>query len=86
MGVMTMAKAPRTGESAPLPIGPGTGTVRVNGDLAYMISWICELEEIKSPQLMDPLIRPQILARFEKHRETVEGIEELKRKGRRPRE
>ena len=59
----------------------GTTTVRVNGDLGYMISWICEIEDLKQHQLLDPLLRPQITSRFSRIKDTVDRIEDLKLKG-----
>jgi hypothetical protein len=42
----------------------GTKMVRINADLVNMLSWIARLESISTAQLIDPLIRGPVEARF----------------------
>jgi hypothetical protein len=60
----------------PAPAADETGTrqVRVNGDIGEMIGWIYEIEGVSSAVLLDPLVRPQVTARYERIRATVEKI------------
>lgn len=48
--------------------------VRVNADLGEMIAWIARVEEVSTSQLLDPMLRPQILARYERVRPSVEKM------------
>lgn len=54
-----------------------TATVRVFADLAEMIGWIVRLEGTPSSNLIDPLIRPQITARFETLRKDIDAIKRI---------
>lgn len=45
-----------------------TTHIRVHKDLADMIGWICRVEKgSSSAQLLDPMVRPQITARYNKY-------------------
>lgn len=53
-----------------------TRQVRVNDDLAWMISWIVRFDStLTSATLLDPMIRDKIVAMFEPIRAQVEKIE-----------
>lgn len=55
----------------------GTRAVRLFDDLADMISWIVSLandSKVTAASLVDPLLRPQIVARYERIRPQVERI------------
>jgi hypothetical protein len=52
----------------------GTRQVRVMEDLGEMISWIIRVEGGKTANLLDPMIRAQITARYQKHKEVIEKI------------
>jgi hypothetical protein len=56
----------------------GSSSVRLASDLARMVKWICEIEKLRAHELLDPLVRPQITARFERIREKAEEIERIK--------
>ena len=55
-------------------------SIRVGSEIARMVSWICEIEGITSVELIDPLIRPAILARFERMKKEVAEIERMQEK------
>lgn len=57
-----------------------TATLRVFSDLAEMIGWIVRLDGVSSANLLDPLIRPQISARYETIRKDVDAIKKLEAK------
>jgi hypothetical protein len=59
---------------------PGSKLVRVHADVAEMISWITRLEGMSATSLLDPLIRPQITARYEVLRKDIEAIKRLESK------
>lgn len=61
---------------------PGSKLVRVHADLAEMVSWITRLEGMSASSLLDPLLRPQITAKFESLRKDVEAIKKLESKHR----
>lgn len=52
----------------------GTRLIRAFDDLADMISWIVRVEGGTTAQLIDPMIRPQVVARYTKHLAVVERI------------
>ncbi len=52
----------------------GTRHLRVYGDLADMVGWIVRIEKTSSAKLVDPLIRPQITARYKQIEKLVEQI------------
>ena len=55
--------------------GPAnTRLIRAFEDLADMIAWIVRVEGGKTANLIDPMLRPEVTARYEKHRETIERI------------
>lgn len=63
---------------------PGSKLIRVHADVAEMVSWITRLEGMSASALLDPLIRPQITARFESLRKDVEAIKRLESKHKGP--
>ncbi len=71
-----MAKAKTSDEE-------GTRQVRVFEDVGEMISWIIRVEGGKTANLLDPMIRSQVTARYQKHKEVIDKIraaeEELER-------
>lgn len=56
--------------------------VRVSADLAEMIGWIVRIQGGTVAQLVDPLIRPQISARYAALRPAIEAIEAAEAKAR----
>jgi hypothetical protein len=48
--------------------------IRVNADLGEMIAWIVRVEETTTAQLLDPMLRAQIVARYKKIEAAVEEI------------
>ncbi len=72
MLTMTQKKKPR-----PTP----TKMVRVQSDLADMLSAIIEVDGEAISDILDPLIRPQITARYANVKERYEAIQKLKNKG-----
>ena len=52
----------------------GTRQVRVFEDVGEMISWIVRVEGVKTSNLLDPMIRAQVTARYQKHKEVIEKI------------
>lgn len=56
----------------------GSQSIRVSQDLARMVAWICEIEGLSALELVDPLIRPSITARFERIKKQIEEIEKIK--------
>lgn len=81
MAALLMAKPKESASQGDFVPRTGSSTVRLSADLAYMVGWICEIEELTSIELLDPLLRKSVEARFERIRPTVQQIEELKRKG-----
>ena len=55
-----------------------TRMVRVHGDLADMIGWLVRIEGGTVAGLLDPLLRPQLVARYERIRPAVEQITKLR--------
>lgn len=51
-----------------------TRQVRVFTDIAEMLSWIVRIEGGSTANLLDPLIRGPILARFKTHEDVVTKI------------
>lgn len=49
----------------------GTRQIRVFEDLGEMISWIIRVEGGTTANLLDPMIRAQILARYTKHQDVI---------------
>lgn len=66
-----MAKTgrPTTGEG-----DRGTRQVRVMEDIAEMCGWIVRVEGGTTAQLLDPMVRAEIEARYERHRAAIEKI------------
>ncbi len=56
--------------------------VRLSNDLAGMISWIVKLEGGTASQLLDPLIRGPIQARYAKIKPQVEKIKRAQEEAR----
>jgi hypothetical protein len=55
--------------------GPAnTRLIRAFEDIADMLAWIVRIEGGTTANLIDPMLRPQVTARFERHRETVDRI------------
>lgn len=55
--------------------GPAnTRLIRTFEDIADMIAWIVRIEGGTTANLIDPMLRPEITARYEKHKETIERI------------
>lgn len=52
----------------------GTRQIRVNEDLADMISLVVRVIGGSSATLVDPMIRPDVVALYEKHKAAIEGI------------
>ena len=51
--------------------------VRMHSDLADMIGWICRVQGGTAALLIDPLVRPQITARYKQIETVVESIKKL---------
>jgi hypothetical protein len=61
------------------PDEEGTRSVKLNADLVEMIKWIVHITKRDRPgysaaQLVDPLLRPQIMARYKVIEQDVEKI------------
>jgi hypothetical protein len=52
-----------------------TRQLRVHADLAEMVAWIVRVQGGTVAQLLDPLVRPQIVARYEMLRSHIEAIQ-----------
>lgn len=59
-----------------------SATTRIAGDLARMIVLICEMEGISTHELLDPILRPSVTARFDRIKKQIEEIERIKQKTR----
>lgn len=59
---------PRDGEEK------GSKLIRVNDDLAEMISWLVRVKGGTAATIVDPLLRPQITRRYETISQHVEKI------------
>lgn len=55
-----------------------TRLIRVFPDIAEMISWITEMQDIKTANLVDPILRPAILMRYEQIKPEIEAMKKLK--------
>jgi hypothetical protein len=76
----------------------GTKQVRIMEDLAEMCSWIVRVEGGTTAQLLDPMVRAEVEARYERHKAAIEkiraaedelrrvedAIRQSRRKGRKP--
>lgn len=51
-----------------------TKQTRINDDLREMLAWIVRIEGGSSAQILDPLIRPEIEARYARVKPTVDRI------------
>lgn len=56
------------------PMGEATRQVRVFEDMGEMISWIVRVEGGTTANLLDPMIRVQIEAKYAKHRAVIDKI------------
>lgn len=65
---------PRGGEER------GSRLVRLNEDLAEMIAWIVKVEGGTAATLCDPLLRPQITARYKSIEQLVKQVREHEEK------
>lgn len=55
--------------------GPAnTRLIRAFEDIADMIAWIVRVEGGTTANLIDPMLRPEVTARYQKHEETVNRI------------
>ena len=52
----------------------GTTMIRVNADLAEMIAWVARLENTTAAQLVDPLVRAPVSAKYARHTVAIEKI------------
>lgn len=63
-----------------------TRLIRVFPDIAEMIAWIAEMQDIKTANLVDPILRPAILMRYEQIRPEIEAMKKLKESAARKRD
>jgi hypothetical protein len=52
----------------------GTKQIRVFDDLADMIGWIIKLEGGTVAKLIDPILRPEIVAKYARYEKQVEQL------------
>lgn len=52
----------------------GTKMVRVFADVADMASWVGRVEDVPVAQLLDPMIRASLVAKYEAYRPEIERI------------
>lgn len=52
----------------------GTTHVRVFEDIAEKVKWVAKALDVSQPQLLDPLLRDQIEAKYEKLRPLIEKM------------
>lgn len=52
----------------------GTKHTRLFEDIVEMIGWITRVEGISSAQLLDPMVRGQVTARYAKHKSVIDRI------------
>lgn len=57
----------------------GTHQIRVHSDLGEMISWIIRVEGGTTANLLDPMLRAQILTRFERYKDEIEELKKAER-------
>lgn len=57
----------------------GTRQIRVAEDLANMIAWIARIKGIHVAQLIDPMLRPDVLAQYGEIERDVGKIQEAER-------
>lgn len=53
----------------------GTRMVRINDDLADMLSWVARVEGGTVAQLVDTILRPQIIAKYQKYEPVIRAIQ-----------
>jgi|GEM_PF-6363025 len=51
-----------------------TRQVRVFEDIGDMVSWIVRVEGCKTANLLDPMIRAEVTARYLKHKDVIDKI------------
>jgi hypothetical protein len=56
-----------------------THQIRVNADLGEMIAWVARVEDTTTAQLLDPMLRAQVLARYAKHAAVIEKLKTAER-------
>lgn len=61
-----MGKKPRRNES-----DQGTKHVRLFEDIVDMVGWIVRVEGGSSAQLLDPMIRAQVTAKYRRHEDVI---------------
>lgn len=66
----TMARAGRPRS----PDEDRTSHVRVREDLAKIVAWLIRVQGVSSAKMLDPLLRPILLARFAEHIHTIRAI------------
>lgn len=52
----------------------GTTHVRVSDDIAEMIRWVRKVEDKTQSGLLDPILRPVLLAKSEKYKDLIEEL------------
>jgi hypothetical protein len=72
-----VAKAGRPRKQKP---EPPTRHVRVKPDLAEMIAVICRHTNTQSAELLDPILRPQIAARYAMLKPLIDAIQAAEEK------
>ena len=68
--------------------GPGGSTrqVRVKSDVAEWLGWIYDIEGVESSELLDPLVRGPVLARYKRIEADVEKVKRTRAEGERLKE
>lgn len=56
----------------------GTRGARVYEDLYDMIYWIQQAEGVSMAALLDPLLRPQIVARYNRRKEAIDVLKKTR--------
>lgn len=77
---------PKRNDPNPNPSEGGTRHIRVAEDLARMLGDIIEVEGGTSAQFVDPLIRPQIVARYSELKPLIDQMAKVRQKARRRQE
>jgi hypothetical protein len=89
---LPMAKPRKGGRPRSEDADGGTRHVRVNPDIAEMISWILRVlgPEVSSAKLLDPILRGPIAARYKLHEKAInllkEAEAEVQKQGKKPKE
>lgn len=56
-----------------------THQIRVFADIGEMVAWVARIEQTTTAQLLDPLIRASITARYAKHEELIKEMQEAEK-------